>query len=952
MPQHQALRNDSISGVESVEGGLEFTSSDGHTHSECNGDIDSDSSASPDSSFSADFDEEPKLKYERLGAGVSEILKADRAACFRAHEKFLVLGTASGSVHILDFNGYEIKRFNVHSGRVNDVAVDLKGDYIASCADDGKIFVINLFSPDQAVHSYLRPVMAVALHPRYGGPNTVVASGGRGQQLILNTKGWFSAKDQVLQAGEGPVYAIRWCGDMIAWANDLGVKIYDMSTNERVSWIARPHDSPSPDKYHCSICWEDDVTLLIGWANSVKVGLVQTASGPGCKRGVLIVASFQTDFFVCGIAPFGGDLLLLSFVEYCDTDSDSDTGMNNSGSDSHSPEIRNAEASQHPELHVVTRQNAELSSDSLPIQGYERLEARDYRLDALVGSSESLFYVISPKDIVLARPRDADDHIDWLLDEGRALFEEAYVFAKERARSLKRHDLGQLGQRYLESLILAEDFSTIPIVCPELFGHDAAKWEFWILQFAKLRLLRVLISCIPTTNPKLNATVYEMILNYFLVEDHSEFLSLVRRWPHSLYSPDTIIQTVLLRLQEGETPPLMDSLAELYQKNGMEDRALSIYLQTRKGDVFGLIEKYDLFSNVKDKVVELMEFDKDKAIELFRTHSDQLPVQEIVRQLEHTHDRYLYEYLHVLFTKDNFSGSEFHNLQVKLYAKYSPDELLPFLRGSNFYTLEDAYRICKERRLVPEMVFILGRMGNTTDALLLIINELKDVKQAIEFVEEHRDEGLWEYLVRHSLMDPQFVSGLLDHIGAHHAVDPKKLISQLPSEMKIPQLKEKLLRIMSEYLLEMSLRRGANQILKSDCFALLERLNRIQKRAVCVNSGTTTASVCSECGKSFRCIPRNPAPGLRCIPRNSAPGPSRDDVDAPIVITFFCGHVYHEACLVNHEGTTNHLSGSRRRDRTRLSAGLNKLQSPKKQHRCVRCSHTDRNSPRIFQRLP
>ena len=34
--------------------------------------------------------------------------------------------------------------------------------------------------------------------------------------------------------------AVRWFGDFLAWANNLGVKIYDMSTNERVSFISFP----------------------------------------------------------------------------------------------------------------------------------------------------------------------------------------------------------------------------------------------------------------------------------------------------------------------------------------------------------------------------------------------------------------------------------------------------------------------------------------------------------------------------------------------------------------------------------------------------------------------------------------------------------------------------------------------------------------------------------------
>lgn len=36
-------------------------------------------------------DEEPRLKYQRLGANVSEILREDAASCMVVHEKFLVL---------------------------------------------------------------------------------------------------------------------------------------------------------------------------------------------------------------------------------------------------------------------------------------------------------------------------------------------------------------------------------------------------------------------------------------------------------------------------------------------------------------------------------------------------------------------------------------------------------------------------------------------------------------------------------------------------------------------------------------------------------------------------------------------------------------------------------------------------------------------------------------------
>ena len=40
-----------------------------------------------------------------------------------------------------------------------------------------------------------------------------------------------------------------------------------------------------------------------------------------------------------------------------------------------------------------------------------------------------------------------------------------------------------------------------------------------------------------------------------------------------------------------------------------------------------------------------------------------------------------------------------------------------------------AYSVCNDRDMVPEMVFLLGRMGNNKQALTLIIERLGDVNR-------------------------------------------------------------------------------------------------------------------------------------------------------------------------------------------------------------------------------
>ena len=49
------------------------------------------------------------------------------------------------------------------------------------------------------------------------------------------------------------------------------------------------------------------------------------------------------------------------------------------------------------------------------------------------------YFVVSPKDVVVGKPRDEDDHIDWLLEQGS--FETSLDFAEDKARLLGRHNV-------------------------------------------------------------------------------------------------------------------------------------------------------------------------------------------------------------------------------------------------------------------------------------------------------------------------------------------------------------------------------------------------------------------------------------------------------------------------------------------------------------------------------
>lgn len=60
----------------------------------------------------------------------------------------------------------------------------------------------------------------------------------------------------MLHSGEGPIHAVTWRTNLIAWANDAGVKVYDAANDQRVTFIERPRGSPHPELLLPHLFWQ------------------------------------------------------------------------------------------------------------------------------------------------------------------------------------------------------------------------------------------------------------------------------------------------------------------------------------------------------------------------------------------------------------------------------------------------------------------------------------------------------------------------------------------------------------------------------------------------------------------------------------------------------------------------------------------------------------------------
>jgi vacuolar protein sorting-associated protein 41 len=191
-----------------------------------------------------------------------------------------------------------------------------------------------------------------------------------------------------------------------------------------------------------------------------------------------------------------------------------------------------------------------------------------------------------------------------------------------------------------------------------------------------------------------------------------------------------------------------------------------------------------------------------------------------------------------------------------------------------------ALAVCRERDLVSEQVFVLGKMGNNRAALTLIIERLGDVNRVgdinfwwyfwltslrqsnllgtvatmifgrICYATQKLDRVGFQsnissfflttlvvstphtpiaifYNYSYMVTSPSdFIRGLLENVGPD--IDPIRLIRRIRNGLEIPGLKEALIKILHDFNLQISFLEGCQTILGGDCSDLSRRLQKGQ----------------------------------------------------------------------------------------------------------------------------
>jgi hypothetical protein len=105
-------------------------------------------------------------------------------------------------------------------------------------------------------------------------------------------------------------------------------------------------------------------------------------------------------------------------------------------------------AANRPELRIISRLGEELSSDELSLPDFHLFGCNDYSLAEAEALSGHCYVVLSPRSIILVRPRDKKDHVEWLVHRKR------YEEALEAVTMLEDDgvDVTKIGEDYVKHL--------------------------------------------------------------------------------------------------------------------------------------------------------------------------------------------------------------------------------------------------------------------------------------------------------------------------------------------------------------------------------------------------------------------------------------------------------------------------------------------------------------------
>lgn len=393
----------------------------------------------------------------------------------------------------------------------------------------------------------------------------------------------------------------------------------------------------------------------------------------------------------------------------------------------------------YPDVSVITRKNDEVNCVELPIKGSEYMLPFQYsllyyapsiiddftdaslsnpqpgpslntdldELDRLVRLGDDVgdvaYYVVTQDMVVKGRMQTVEDHVAWFI--ARGMYDEALSALERYASRIKPapvfDDKAQdkdaapskpqvpltfidVGRQYLDTLARDENAQKYAEVLSRVARTDVDMWESGFSMFVNKRWpLDILSPYLPTGNPALSIRTYHAVFSNFAREIPSRLQELVKTWPKVLYDITYVMNDLknVLEEQRGkENPHVVQVLGDLYCSRGDYDAAVALHISLNRTTALDVIKKHSLYStlvkNFKILVTICGERDVTKLLVDWRQH---IKVEEVLTMMT---DMMQYLYFDVLYQTDQHAVSRYHDLMVKLYARFDRGKLLTFMKQS------------------------------------------------------------------------------------------------------------------------------------------------------------------------------------------------------------------------------------------------------------------------------
>lgn len=764
-------------------------------------------------------DEESLFIYSRVADlpptfyttdAISSCLLTDSCHCYATH---------GGIVHMREPNGKTIRTVRVH--RASVLNIDCDGKYVATASIDGTVVIASIADPlDTAQASFRRPVHCVSLHPDYTNHRAYV-SGGTAGEVVLSERGWLKSRaDTVLAHTQSTILAIAWVSTpqssdtRVVWCNEEGITIYSPEKRAALNRVVRSNTGMRADLFRPRIHINKEAgNCVVAWARSIYV--------IDLKRGALKHQQ-ELPFMLSGAVNYHQFMALLSV-------------------DPHSSGA---------ELKLRNKEGIEVYADEIEPHAPHKLGSNDFHLAVQGGK----VYVVSSNDVIVARERTNRDHVEWLVDRKR--YVEAYQSASTKAKkelpsdNAKEHsgdeksetggshsfadsqheafsaeEVRSIGLQATQQLIDAASYVGAARLLTDILQPEDNDWLLFMTQFLKNEQHLVAGDVLPNVPV---GNVHNDVLAYALKTKSADHLTRwIKNWPLDVYDANKLATDMMEMDEQGELDAeMLVVYANLLQKIGDYVGAVKALVKADSPRAFGVVKHYHLWSEppvlqILDSVLSSGYGDGGDGVFVARLRDlisvrAEIPPQKVVNQLRSPENELLlFGYLTELGLVDEPQLSQFADLMVEMYISYDRTKLLSFLERFDTYDLPKTIDLCREHKLVSELVYLLGRVGQTDEALKLIVTELKDYKRATLFAASlapSQGSEVWDVLVQYCKTEPELVLELLKRVE----ISAAKVLQVVPADMRIHGLKLALTNVFREQGTSLELAEGTKAIVTSE----------------------------------------------------------------------------------------------------------------------------------------